>query len=299
MYQGACMNIPSVSLNKCMNKPETSGNNSVSFKGIFIDKLVNLGNSKDRAYPPRLLKKDALLLNVIAQQYPNQDCFIRRGYADRPRLEYREKPPEVTFFEADFAKRYKISIDAVDKDYPCEPLIIYPDSPLNFIIGVPSYISTNPSLPYTVKAGYELHKKLIEKKMQIMDVIGKNDSVDFGGESVMQKAHKAIEEVEVAVTRYLVESAYAALADRASARQIYASDFPIIQDVLDNNRRLDLITSVAHQASIKPQPPEEMDICDFAMKYYPKTSENIDRIKEITEYMHENGMTLEDSEDLR
>lgn len=272
-----------------------------SFKSIYIDALADVGSLKSGIYPAKFLAKDALLLNEIAQDYPNQDCFIRKGYGSRPRLEYREKPPEVQVFTPTFNDEYKSVIDPNDKKYPCEPLLIYEDDPINFIIGVPSFISTNPSLQYTVKAGYELHKKLMEKKFQIMDVIGRTDTVDFGGETVTQKAHAAIKETEYSVIRFLLESAYAVLIDRASARQIYESNYPKIQTRLDAKRRLDLTTSVAEQCKLEAESNKvdknKTDICELAVKNYPSKSENIERINELLTYMMENGITLENPED--
>lgn len=284
------------------NKP-----NNVSFKGIFLESITDVGNEKEGIYPARFQKKDALLLNKIAQAYPNQDCFIRKGYGSKPRLEFREKPPEVQVFDATVFNQYRVEVDPNDKEYPCVPLIIDPDSDicrtigipdLNFIIGVPSSISTNPSLPYTVKAGFELHKKLMEKKYQIMDVIGRTDTVDLGGESVIEKARKAIEDVEVAVTRFLVDSAYAALMDKASARQIYESNYPKIQTRLDAERRLDLTTSLVEQSKLAHEDISKIDICEYAMRNYPDINENKDRIKKVTDYMRQQGITLENSEDI-
>ena len=277
------------------NKQSSNDKNmkNQSFKGIYIDGATNLGAVKKQNRPAIFLKKDSLMLNEVAQKYPNQDCFIRRGYLGLPRLEYREKPPEVQVFDADVAKRYKIAIDTIDPEYPCMPLIIYPESDLNAIIGVPSFVSTNPSLAYTVRAGFELHKKLLEKKFQIMDIIGSNDSVDFGNETIMEKAHKAVEELEVAITRYLVDCAYAVLKDRPSAKQIYESDYLKIQTVLDSKRKYDLTTSVASQKMVEVDNDNDVDICEYVMKNYPNMQENIDRLKDVRNYMRKNGMTLD------
>lgn len=305
------MNISSVS-NTVRTFPKNSINSNknteknVSFKAIYLEDIADVGNSKDGIFPARFKKEDALLLNKIAQAYPNQDCFIRKGLGSKPRLEYREKPPEVQVFSATLFDQYKIDIEPNDKDYPCVPLIIpsagEDNSDLSFIIGVPSSISTNPSLPYTVKLGFELHKKLIEKKYQIMDVIGRTDTVDFGGESIIEKAHKAIKDVEIAITRFLVDSAYVALTDRASGRQIYESSIPKAQTRLDSERRFDLTTSVAKQkalaAAIQDSSPQ-VDICDYVMQHYPNAEENAKRIKDVMGYMIANGITLDDVNDLR
>lgn len=272
---------------------QNTNNKNVSFKGIYVEDIVDLGDVAESGFPSKFMKKDSLLLNEIAQDYPNQDCFIRKGYAGMPRLEYREKPPEVQNFTSSIFRQYNISIDPDDKDYPCEPLILYPDSNLNRMIGVTSFISLNPSLPYTVKAGYELHKKLIEKKYQIMDVIGRSDSVNLGEETLIEKAHKAIADVEAAVTRYLLESSYIALTNRASASQIYASNYPKVQSRLDAKRKLDLTTSTAKMPVINPDDAtKKIDICEIAMKRYPDYKENQEVNESLLNYMASNAIIL-------
>lgn len=269
-----------------------------SFKSIYVDYVSDIGNAKEGLYPARFLSQDALALNEISYLYPNQDCFICEGYAGRPRLEFRERPPQVQPFERTPYQIYRSDINNMDKEYPSIPLIIYPDSDINFIIGVPSYISTNPSLTYTVQAGYELHKKILEKKYQILDVIGKNDDYDFGGEDLLDKAHKSVEDIEVAVTRYLVECAYYALSDKASARQIYASNYPKLQSRLSLNRRLDLTTSISKKPDKTSKNSDYPDICAEAIEMYPNMDENKKRIDELRNYMREVGMTLDNSEDI-
>ncbi len=283
--------INSFSKNSVKN---VNGQRKTSFKGIYVEDIVDLGDVAEGNFPPEFLKKDALLLNEIAQEYPNQDCFIRKGYAGLPRLEYRERPPQVQMFTETIAKQYKTSIDPNDEEYPSEPLILYGDTNLNRFIGMTSFISLNPSLPYTVKVGFELHKKLLEKKYQIMEVIGKTDNIDLGDETLIQKAHKAIEDIEIAVVRYLMESSCAALSDRASASQIYASNYPKVQSRLDAKRHLDLVTSVAKRPELDLEEikKNKIDICDLAVKNYPNTEENKARIEELAEYMTQNGLII-------
>ncbi len=273
---------------------KTNTKNKTSFKGIYIEDIVALGKASQKSTPPKFLPSDALLLNRISQEYPNQDCFIRAGYAGHPRLEYREKPPEVQIFDSTLYKRYVVAIDPYDREYPSEPLIIYDDSCLNMYIGMPSFISTNPSLAFTVKTGYELHKKLIEKKYQIKEALGKNDELNIGEEALIKKAHKEIEKEEAAVTRYLMESSLAALTDKASAEQIYASNFPKIQTRLDAERKFDLTTSLAKRPKIDPNEflNNKVDICEKAMQAYPHFEENKKRIEEIADYFGENGIVL-------
>ena len=278
---------------KSVPVPNNVSDNKVSFKGIYVEDIVNLGEVSEKTVPAKFLKKDALLLNKIASAYPNQDCFIRKGYAGLPKLEYRERPPEVQTFSTGVFKQYATAVDSTNEDYPCVPLILDGTSNINSMIGITSYISLNPSLPYTVKAGYELHKKLIEKKYQIMEAIGRTDSVNLGEKTLVQKAHEAIKDVEEAVKRYLLESAYLALSQRASASQIYASNYPKVQSALDAERKLDLTTSVAKQSELQAKiTKEDVDICEFAMKKYPNYNENVKANEQLQAYMAANGLII-------
>ncbi len=296
MKISAISNLFNAQINKSHSKKAEQHNGNkknVSFKSIYVEDIVDLGEVAEAGLPAKFLKKDALLLNEIAQDYPNQDCFIRKGYGGLPRLEYREKPPEVQNFTASIFKQYNVSIDPDNREYPCEPLLLYEDSNLNRMIGMTSFISLNPSLPYTVKAGYELHKKLLEKKYQIMEVIGRSDSVDLGEETLIEKAHKAIADVEEAVKRYLLEASYAALTDRASASQIYASNYPKVQSRLDAKRKLDLTTSTAKLPTINPEDAtKKIDICELAMKNYPDYQENKEVNKKLLDYMANHAIIL-------
>ena len=274
---------------------ENKQNNNVSFKAIYVEDIVDLGDASAGRFPTKFLTSDALLLEEISMQYPYQDCFILAGRAKMPRLEYRERPVGIQLCSTSiFKPPYTVSIDPEDSEYPTEPLILYDNSRLNRMIGVPSYISLNPSLPFTVKAGYDLHKKLIEKKYQIKEALGRSDEVDLGEESLIKKAHKAIEDVESAVTRYLLSSAYTALTDRASAKQIYESDYPKVQSRLDAKRKLDLTTSIAKQPQLSEEDlkDKKIDICDIAMKLYPNMQENKAEIKKLEEYMARNGIII-------
>ncbi len=285
---------PLPKFNNFNNKQFSEKKNTASFKGVYLEDIIDLGQASKETVPAQFLPGDALLLNKIAQEYPNQDCFIKKGYAGHAYLEFREKPPEVQIFSSTLYKRYTTAIDPDDKEYPCEKLILYPDSRLNRFIGMPSFISTNPSLPFTIKVGFELHKKLIEKKYQIKDALGKNDGINIGEESLIKRAHKEIEEVETALTRYLMECAFAALTDRASAKQIYASNYPKIQSRLDADRKLDLTVSAAKRPKIDPKDVEnnKTDICEKVMEAYPYYEENKARIAELEEYMSSKGLGM-------
>ena len=291
------MNIsPIQSLNKTNTSrciPKADNKQKVSFKGVYVEDIVDLGKASQGALPAKFLQSDALLLNKIAQEYPNQDCFIRKGYAGHPYLEFREKPPEVQIFSSNLLNIYTASVNPNDKVYPCEPLLLYKDSRLNRFIGMTSFISTNPSLPYTIKVGFELHKKLLEKKKQIQEAIGKNDDINIGSDMI-KRAHSEIKETETAITRYLMECSNAALTDRATAQQIYSSNYPKIQTRLDAERTLDLTTSMAKRPKINPQDfaDNKVDICEEVNKLYPHYKENKNRIFELENYMAKNGIVL-------
>ncbi|MCD7779144.1 MAG: hypothetical protein LUH05_00540 [Candidatus Gastranaerophilales bacterium] len=292
-------NVKSFSSQKTFSSENNNQKKQPSFKSIYVEDIFDYGHVADKeGQYEEFYRKDALLLNEIAQAYPNQDCFISNAANHYPCLAYREKPPQVQKFSVNLAKQYTTSLDPKDKDYPVQELILYKDNigrELNKFFGVTSFISLNPSLPYTVKAGYELHKKLIEKKYQIMEIAGKNDAVSLGEESLNEKAHKAIEDIEIAVSRYLLESAFAALSDRASAEQIYQSNYPKVQTRLDAKRKLDLTTSPDKLAQIKEETDrkgKKYDICEMAMKTYPNVEENQKRINYLIKYMEENHMYL-------
>lgn len=281
-----------------VSEKDEKSDKQVSFGSVFIEDVCRLGKVSQGEILPKPLERDALLLNRIAQEYPNQDCFIMKGHGDYPRLEYREKPPEVQIFTKTPANSYVSKVDADDPEYPPVQLILRENSTLNRYIGLPSFISLNPSLPYTVKAGYEVHKKLLERKIQIDEKAGDNDIIDFGDETVMNLAHKSVEEVEVAVTRYLLECSYAALSDKVHASQLYASNYPKVQPKLMEERRLDIITSAAKQHQIKQKMyerknnTEKNDICEIAMKNYPNIEENKARIDQLIDYMEKYHYSL-------
>lgn len=278
--------------NKSVQNPQKT--KAPSFKSIYVEDVVDLGNVSEEHDSSTFLKRDALLLNKIASLYPNQDCFIRRGYGGRPRLEYREKPPEVQVFSANMFNQYNMKADPINRDYPCVPLILDDSSDLNRIIGLNSYISLNPSLAYTIKVGFELHKKLIEKKYEIMEAIGKTDRVSIGEETITEKARAAISSYEEAVKRHLLESAYLALSKRASAQQIYASNYPKVQSIMEADRMFDMTTSVAEQNRLsKGSPIEDIDICDFAIRKYPDDTDNIKKNNQLRNYMIENNLVLD------
>ena len=208
-----------------------------------------------------------------------------------PRLEYREKPPEVAIFHENYSQYYEYDVCPFDLEYPAVPLIIYPDSEFNEYIGLTSSISLNPSLPYTIKSGYELHKKVMEKKFQILDALGPVDKFDLGSDTVIEKSHESIDEPETAVTRYLLECAYAAMTDKSIAKNFYDSNSRRMQSTLSVKRRLDLVTPTSKQPGQIPS-KDRKDICEIAMQEYPNTEENKAEIEKIVQTMHHYNMHL-------
>ena len=114
--------------------------------------------------------------------------------------------------------------------------------------------------------------------------------MDFGEESLLKRAHKEIEDVESAVVRLLMESSYAALTNKATAQQIYASNYPKVQSRLSDERLVDLETSLSKQPKVEDQEGE--DICEKAMELYPNMNENKARIRQLAKYMAVNRINL-------
>lgn len=296
--------------------PSTRKNNQLkkqtntSFKGIFVNSgvtstLLTVGKPRYSFLP-----RNALNLNKVSYSYPNQDCFITKGYEECPALLYRERPIDVPMYTDTPYREFSIKYDKEEEPYQPIPLLLYPieNYPnedyflskykyINLFIGQCSQVSVNPSLEYTVSAGYELHKKIIDKKRQIEKAIGDtNAKIDFGGPSILDKAHKAIEEIEIAVARFLLESAYPVLLNRAKTRDETGHNNLRMLTKLEMDREYDLTTSLAKQkedAATSDKSVNNFDICDFSMKYYPNIQENKAKIRELAEYMRENELTLE------
>ena len=266
---------------------------NVSFGAIYVEKGIDLGMTAESRFPPRFSRRDELLLNEIAQLYPNQDCFIRKGYCCFPWLEFRERPASVQVFKASPGEKFKTEINSLDEEFPCVELLLHKDDEVaNRIIGMQNYIATNPSLAFTISAGFEVHKKFIQMKNEITKYFGSGDEVNLGKKDINQRALDAIKDTELAVKRYLMESAFAALKDKASAEQIYASNLPKVQTRLEANRNLDLTTSVANRDRVIDEEllKDRIDICEVALSTYPDADENKQRIKELEEYMISNTL---------
>lgn len=305
MKISAVTNFPNSQMKKSpTNTKQNAKHNNVSFKSIYLESIVDLGHVKAGSFPAKFATKDALLIQELAAEYPYQDCFIRKSVGNLPRLEFREKPIDIPVFNASLGGTYNVALDPSDEKYETVQMILYEDDEpgsykipeMNFQIGVPSYISTNPSLQYTIKVGFECHKKLMEKKYQILEVLGQNEQVSLGDDSLITKAHKAMEEVEIASIRHLLECAFTSLTNKASAKQIYESIYPKIQSTLDAKRKFDLVTCKTQQPQIEKK-GDGIDFCTHIMELYPNTEENIQRINELMNYMSEKGITLYDSED--
>ncbi len=264
---------------------------NISFKSIYLKDGVSYFDLVADEVVHEFSARDNLCLQDIANRYPYQDCFIEPGFQSMPALKYREKPPELPRYSENLAGQYVNYIDPEDPDNPAVTLLLDKEKPYALYYGVPSYVSLNPSLELTVQAGYELHKKLLEKKYEILDAVGKSSDIDFGEKTVTEMAHEAIADVETAVTRYLIESAYAALKDRASAAQIYASNYLLVQTRLKDKRRLELTRGYSEleeirRKSLNGRSDEKVpDICEIAMKKYPNTAENLKRIDALSEEM--------------
>ncbi|MBQ8886377.1 MAG: hypothetical protein IJY61_01580 [Candidatus Gastranaerophilales bacterium] len=290
------MNISSISnFKNSFPKVNRANNKSkdVSFGSIYVERNVDLGRTADSRFPPKLNRRDELLFNEIAQLYPNQDCFIRRGYSNYPRLEFREKPASLQVFTPTLADQYKIDIEPRDEENPCvELLLTKSDKISNRIIGLQNYIAMNPSLAFTISAGFEVHKQMLDRKYTLLQLIGNGDEVDLGGKTVSEAAYEEIKPIEIAVKRYLLECAYAAIKDRASAAQIYGSNLPKVQTRLEANRKLDLTTSVADRVPVLDEEltKDRIDICEVATVTYPNMKENEERIKKLERFMRDKSL---------
>lgn len=276
-----------------------SSDKKTSFKGLYVDKDITLGRLCSGDFPSEFLSKDSLVLREIAALYPNQDCFIIKGKDGIPALTYREAPIDIMRFSDSLSGLYNISVEPVDNKYPAIPLILYPDLPeyqyklpgINKMLGVTSRFSYNPSLPYTVKVGYDLHKRVMDKKSQIMGVVGENDYIDLGSRTVADKAHESIEDTETAVTRYLMEAAFKTLNDRDKGVEPDGTNYPKPENKLKRNRNKDLITSLEDRPQ-NVKNPYAVDICDDAERMYPNDEENQNQINMLYDYMLINHLYL-------
>ena len=283
------MKISPVFTSAYTSKVSKNHSKNTSFKGIYVDYATDIGDEKKDIYPASFKSNDALLLNEIARRYPNQDCFIGRGAQGKPYIEFRERPEDVQVYKVNKFNRYSIDVNPDSKDYPCIPLILHKNSDYNALIGLPSKKSDNPSLPFTVQLGFELHKKLIERKYQILSVLGENESIDLGGETASQKAYKGIKELEIAVTRYLLECAFASINN--PDLKVDSFNYQQVKENLAEKRKQDLLTGSSD--TIETDLIGKKDICELIRQRYPDVEENKKRIKEITDYIKIMGISLD------
>lgn len=304
-------NIPKYNAKNIQNKntkqslhQKENNKNSIytrSFKSIYIDEYTDIGDVSVHDVPPVFYYEDALLINEIVSLFPNQDCFIGRGYENFPVLKYREKPYDIqhyTYNEDD--KKYHITIDPNEPVFAEEPLILYPpddkykerskSDKLNMHIGLPSSHKMNPSLFFTLYSGYELHKKLLFKRDQIFEIVGINQRVDFGGKNVLEKAHDEIDDTEMALVRYLCDFAYTSENPDISDNMIRHSDYAKRETYLNAKLQIDLKTSIG----TRPKPPEksedkdnlldlkDIDLCETIIRGFPEEALNQKRLDEIT-----------------
>ena len=288
---------------------------SASFKGIYIEDNVNLGLGGKRNIPPTFELKDALMLDKVAKEYSNQDCFIKGGNKGYPYLEYREKPPEVQVFNHTLSDVFRIDIDHRPSEYPFQPMLLKKDSGYAKFIGLPTYKTDAPSLPYTVKAGFELHKNIMDKKYKVLELIGDNDGYDIGKESIESRSYADVTDMESSLLRLLIELAYDNLQPEKVFKKDYAHNYVLDLEKLNNARIYDLSTTYSarppeekevpksvqkfpddeDEEIYKPKEPENtsIDICDIAEKYYPNIEENAIVVQALVEDMDKKNMSLE------
>lgn len=304
-------NIPKHNIKNVHNKnirqssPQNNVNKNTnykqSFKAIYIDEYTDIGDVSVHDVPPVFYYEDALLINEIVALFPNQDCFIGRGYENFPVLKFREKPYDIQYYTNDEKEnKYHITIDPKDSTFGEEPLILYPQDnkykerskceKLNMHIGLPSSHKMNPSLFYTLYSGYELHKKLLFKRDQILEIVGTNKSVDFGGKNVLEKAHDEIDDAEMALVRYLCDFAYVSENPEISEGMIRHSDYSKRESYLNAKLQIDLKTSIG----TRPKPPsksedkdnlmdlKDTDLCETVIRGFPEEALNQKRLDEIT-----------------
>ncbi len=280
------------------NKQNIAKNNkNFSFKSIYIeDSNINLGLERESNIPPTFMLKDALMLDRIANEYPNQDCFIIGGENRNTLLEYREKPPKVQVFSYPKTDVFKMEIEHHNvKDYPFQPLLLK-DAKYSKFIGLPTYKSVNPSLPFTIKAGFELQKKILEKKYKILDILGDNGDFDIGKESIESRSYADVTDMESSLLRFLIESAYENLQPKTVEENDYVHTREKDLEKLKQARKYDLTTSKSARPIEEIQEEykdyEPIDICDIAEKYYPNIQDNAEQIEVLVNDMNKNNISL-------
>ena len=250
--------------------------NHVSFKNIYVDEDVRIGYFAKSETPPVFTETDSLILNEIAMQYPNQDCFIRSGKDRLPRLEFREKPKQIPSLKV-YGQRYATqAIDREDPNNACVQLLVYPNSIYSGLFSTTSSFSFIPSLPHTVKTGFELHKKYLEKKYMILDSIGKTGRIDFGKEKLLDRVYEETESTEVSFHRYLVENAALALFNRDKSKQRFDAVYPKMEAKLEEKEKKDMLSKDSDRSSDETgiNYLDSKDLCTEIEQEYPNRYDN-------------------------
>lgn len=271
------------------NNPNKKSN--TSFGSIYIDSDAYIGVCSETLNPPKFPRKDELLFNELAQLYPNQDCFIKSSDSNCPILEFREKPLDVQPFKVTLGDRYEFSINPEEEEYPCvELLLTKNDPPSAIVIGQLGIHENQRSLLNTIRAGFEVHKKLLEYKLKFLNEFGKGDRPSLGPKSVDELSHDLVSDLEMSVKRYLYESAFSSIFDRFTPTQLYGSEPVRIQNRLERNRNLELTTSATNRPLFLDEEftLTNVDICKEAVAHWPNYEENQERIDKLLEYFENN-----------
>ncbi len=288
------MKVSSVSNNfsfDTLSKNNQNKKSNVSFGTIYIDSDAYIGLSSLNLNPPKFPLKDELLFNELAQLYPNQDCFIKKGNENCPILEFREKPLDVQPFKVTLSDRYEFSINPEEEEYPCVELLLTKNSPpSHIVIGQLGIHENQRSLLNTIRAGFEVHKKLMENKLKFLSELGKGDRPSLGPKSVDELSHDLVADLEMSVKRYLFESAYSSVFKKFTPTQLYGSESTRIEARLQHNRNLELTTSATDRPLFldKEFTITKTDICKDAMELWPNYEENRERIEKLLEYFENN-----------
>lgn len=287
------MEISSVSNNlkfDTQNK-NNKNNKSVSFGSIYLDSKSYIGLISETLNPPKFPIKDELLFNELAQLYPNQDCFIKSAPNGQPVLQYREKPVGLQVFDISLGDRYSFSINPDEENNPCiELMLTSSDTIATQVLGYQNEMYNNPSLVNTIKAGFEVHKKLLEKKLMFMKEIGKGDIPSLGPKSIDELSHDLVRDVELAVKRYLLESAFSSIFETISAHQRYGKESERIQNKLERNRNLEMTTSATDRPLFLDEEftLNKVDICKESTERWPDYDDNRERVDKLLEFFEKN-----------
>lgn len=286
------MEISSVSNKVNFGTLSKNNNKNVSFGSIYLDSNSYIGLISETLKPPKFPLKDELIFNEVSQLYPNQDCFIKSGDRGQPILQFREKPVGLQVFDVTLTDRYAFSINPEEENNPCVELILTKDDDIaTQVLGYQHKEYNEPSLATTIKAGFEVHKKILEKKLMFMKHIGKGDIPSLGPKSIDELSHDLVRDVELAVKRHVLEAAYSLTFEPVSASLRYGKEEERIEYKLGKNRNLEMTTSATKRPLFLD--PEftlnGIDICKRAMELWPDYDDNKERIDKLLEFFKNNG----------